>query len=107
MQQLKNKNYIYSPLDLVTFLSCRYATTLDIRKITENLTPTKKENSSKLFAQKGLEHEISYLDQLKKEGKQVVEIPKHLDLNERIRLTNNFIHSGPDIIYQAVLYHNE
>ena len=106
MQSLQYKTQIYSPLDLVTFLSCNYSTILNQKRITENLLPAEEGASTKLFAQKGLEHEISYLNYLKEQGKKIIEIPKNLSLEDRVDQTNAALKSGPDVIYQAVLYNN-
>ncbi|EJF85555.1 hypothetical protein MCY_01116 [Bartonella rattimassiliensis 15908] len=43
--------------------------------------------TAQLLQQKGLEHEAAYLQQLKDEGKSVVEIPKDRNLQDRAQLT--------------------
>ena len=103
MPKVNNKK-LNSPIDLVMFLSCNYTTILNNKKIAGELLSGNNSESSKLFAQKGLEHERSYLKTLKENGREVVEISKKLSLEERIAQTNNAMKSGVEIIYQGVLY---
>ncbi len=102
MQKHKNKN-ICSPIDLIIFLSCNYATILNNKKIRGELTSGNNSDSSILFAQKGLEHEGNYLKKLKENGQEVIEISKNLNPEERIAKTNNAMKLGVDVIYQAAL----
>ncbi len=60
--------------------------------------------TAQLLQQKGLEHEASYLQQLKDEGKSVVEIPKDRNLQDCAQLTLEAMQSGTDVIYQAVFF---
>ncbi len=103
MQRANNKN-IHTPIDLVTFLSCSYAAVLNNKKAIGELRSGSNSDSSKLFAQKGLEHERNYLKLLKERGSEVVEISKAISLEERIAKTNDAIKKGVEIIYQGVLY---
>ena len=102
MKKFSNKNSNV-PIDLVTFLSCNYATILDNKKIRGELTSGNNSDSSILFAQKGLEHEGNYLKKLKENGQEVIEISKNLNPEERIAKTNNAMKLGVDVIYQAAL----
>jgi len=104
MQQLDNAQILYSSSDLTTFLGCPHATFLDLKNLTQKIEIEQDSAMSKLLHQKGIEHEIAYLESLKKEGKAVVEIPKYGSLKERAHLTKQAIQAGADVIYQAVLY---
>ena len=103
MIKFANKNF-NTPINLVTFLSCHYATILNIKKVRGELKANNNNNASRLFAQKGLEHERHYLDTLKKDGRNIIEISKDLSFEKRIIQTNNAIKKGIEIIYQGVLY---
>ena len=76
MQQYGNDQILYSPSDLVTFLGCHHASFLDVKALSEDMDKAEASTTGQLLQQKGLEHEAAYLQQLKDEGKSVVEIPK-------------------------------
>lgn len=102
MQQHDNDRILYSPSDLVTFLGCNHAIFLDTRALSENLKRSEVNTTAQLLQKKGLEHEAAYLQKLKAEGKSVLEIPKDRNLQDRAHLTKEAMHSGADVIYQAV-----
>ena len=104
MQKINNKN-INSPIDLVTFSLCEYTIILHRKKILKNLVPFNKNNTNKLFAQKGLKHEKRYLKILKQNNYKTIKIPNNLSLKKRIKLTIYGIKLGIEVIYQAILYH--
>jgi len=54
-----------------------------------------------LLREKGLEHEIAYLDRLRHHGLSVVEIPTDGLLENRAEQTRAAIAAGTDVIYQA------
>lgn len=101
MQKYKNKQ-AFSPSDLVTFLECNHASYLDQKPQSERMGKTELSTIDQLLQKKGLEHEVSYLQLLKNEGKIVVEIPKDRNLNDRAALTVDAMKSGADVIYQGV-----
>ena len=104
MQKYNNNQTLYSPSDLVTFLGCRHASVLDVKALSGDANKAKISEMGQLLGKKGLEHENAYFQQLKAEGKSVVEIPKGSNLQERAKLTLEAMQSGADIIYQAVLF---
>lgn len=53
----------------------------------EDMDKAGASTTAQLLQQKGLEHEAGYLQQLKDEGKSVVEIPKDRNLQDRPQLT--------------------
>src|SRR6185437_16776359 len=53
---------------------------------------------------RGLEHEHRYLDQLRADGRSVVEIPDEPELAERVALTDAAMAAGADVIYQATFF---
>ena len=104
MQKYDNVSILYSPSDLVTFLGCRHASFLDVKALSETMDKAEASTTGQLLQQKGLEHEAAYLQQLKDEGKSVIEIPKEPNLQDRVRLTREAMQSGADVIYQAVTF---
>ncbi len=104
MRQDSNGQILYSPSDLVTFLGCHHASFLHVKALNEDIATTEDSPTNQLIQKKGLEHEDSYLQLLKDEGKTVAEIPKDGELKDRAELTLNAMKSGTDVIYQAVLF---
>ncbi len=103
MQKIGDNQYLYSPSDLVHFLSCHHRTVLDFLNLTEAMKKAEDSATNQLLQKKGFEHEKAYLEQLRSAGKSIVEIPKERKLSERVELTRKAIESGADVIYQAVL----
>lgn len=104
MQKIGDAQFLYSPSDLVHFLSCHHSTVLDLRSFAENMEKAEESASNRLLQKKGFEHEAAYLAQLKQAGKKVVEIPKEPKLPERVELTRQALQSGADVVYQGVLF---
>ncbi|MBX9727217.1 MAG: hypothetical protein K2X09_08125, partial [Rickettsiales bacterium] len=72
MQKIGEAQYLYSPSDLVHFLSCNHSIVLTMRSFTEKLEKAEETASNKLLQNKGFEHEAAYLAKLKAEGKRVI-----------------------------------
>lgn len=104
MQKISDAQFLYSPSDLVHFLSCHHSTVLDLKSFAEAMEKAEESASNRLLQKKGFEHEAAYLEQLKKAGKKVVEIPKEPKLPERVELTRQALQSGADVVYQGVLF---
>lgn len=94
-----------SASDLMRFKGCRHATSLDLRRIeVGDLAPSEDGAEAELLQRQGDEHELAFLDQLKADGRRVVEIPKDgLSLEESVRLTLEAMLDGPDVIFQGAL----
>jgi uncharacterized protein len=75
-----------------------------MKALSEDMDKAEASTTGQLLQQKGLEHEAAYLQQLKDEGKSVVEIPKDRNLLDRAQLTLEAMQSGADVIYQAVFF---
>jgi len=104
MQKIGDAQFLYSPSDLVHFLSCNHSTVLDLKSFTEKMEKAEDSASNRLLQKKGLEHEAAYLARLKQEGKHIVEIPKEPKLPERVEMTRQALLSGADVVYQGVLF---
>ena len=99
MQKLDNIIY-YSASDFTKFIECRYASFTDYLSLTEDLKKTETSYTLKLFQEKGYLHEKNYLNQLKQDYSNIVEINEKT-LEEKIKKTNEALKSGADIIFQA------
>ena len=99
--RLESGRLFLSPTDLSGFLACEHLTTLGLEvALGECETPPSENDQRELIQRKGEEHERGYLEQLRTEGRKVVEIPDgHWD--ERIARTEDELRSGADVVYQG------
>jgi uncharacterized protein len=98
---------VLSPTDLTKHLACGHLTTLDFRALRAEISPPQQvDEALELIFRLGLSHEKGYLDRLKESGRTVVEIPESTDLVSRVQLTNDALHAGADVIYQATFLHH-
>ena len=98
-----------SATDLSHFLSCRHLTALDLGVIHKRREkPHRREDPLlELLWKRGMEHEKAYVDQLRREGREVVDlndIPRN-QADEAIARTLEAIRAGKDVIVQAALRH--
>ncbi len=91
--------------DLTTFLGCRHASALDCRALDEDLPTAAPDATLEFLQAKGIAHERAYLARLEAEGKRVAIIPDRGDLSDRVRLTQEAMRRGEDVVYQAALHH--
>ena len=96
-----------SPSDVTAYLACEHLTSLTLRVARGELAePPVVDDQAELVFRKGLEHERAYLEQLRAEGRVVVEIEIDPEPGgwERARLeTLEALRAGVDVVYQAVL----
>src|SRR5688572_13047604 len=101
--RIHNNALLFSATDLVNFLGCRHASFLDRRQI-ENPTPVAEDDPYLILLQdKGVEHEKRYLETLRREGRDVVEIASDGSLQDRVRSTKEAMASQAEVIYQGAL----
>ena len=103
MQRLDGKN-VYAATDLVKFLACRHATSLDIVNLDTPLPKAVDDASAKLIQKLGHQHEADYLAKLRKSSGVVAEIPAEPTVRDRCRLTVEAMKRGDDVIYQAAFF---
>jgi uncharacterized protein len=103
MQKRDDGSYLFSPTDLVNFLGCSHCTVLDLRSFSDLLERDEVSDSEMLLRRKGEEHEATYLQILKDEGKTVADIPKDIPIADRSRLTREAMRKGAAVVYQAAL----
>jgi uncharacterized protein len=94
-----------SPSDLTAYLACPHLTTLSLEvALEERRRPYTREALAELIAQKGDLHEARYLEFLRAEGRDVVEIelPRESGAFETARdATLAAMRDGAEIVYQA------
>jgi predicted RecB family nuclease len=94
---------LYSASDLVTFLGCRHATFLDRRQLDAPVPLGDADPYLALLQQKGIEHERAYLERLRDEGREIVEIAGDGSLEDRVARTRAAMAAGVEVIYQGAL----
>ncbi len=104
MQRTEDGGCRFSATDLVNYLGCRHATYLDMRSLEEDLEKAEADDTMALLQRKGLEHEKAYLERLRTEGRDIVEIDRNGSLQDRAAATRSAMESGADVIFQAVLH---
>jgi len=111
MQQV-NGDLIVAASDLNDYLACRHLTALNLAYAREDrsVEPLRSPTAD-LIARKGDEHEAAFLQSLKDEGRQVVEIPMPDRTLEGLRgaaaATEEAMRAGTDVIYQGTFFHND
>jgi uncharacterized protein len=97
---------IVSPTDLTKYLACEQLTRLDLAVARGELDAPADavDEALQILFTRGLEHERQYLEQLRAEGRSVLEIPDDLDLAERVALTEQSMAAGAEVIYQASFF---
>lgn len=94
---------LHSPSDLVRYLGCSHATTLDLLERTQpDAAPTRSDGDDigALVQEAGLAHEEAYRAKLEKVG-DLVEISEKGSLETRAQLTREAMKSGAQSIFQA------
>ena len=95
---------LYSATDLVNFLGCGHATFLDVRQLHDPAElPEEDDEQLELLQEKGLEHERSFLERLRAQGRGIIEIPAEASLGERVDATRRAMLDGAEVIYQGAL----
>ena len=103
--QIINGKPLLSATDLMRFLGCRHAITLDLLYL-EGKGPAKKADDpeAELLQRQGNEHEANHLAALKASGKKVREIDRGgRSLAQALNETREALAEGSDIIFQAAL----
>lgn len=94
---------LHSPSDLVTFLGCAHAVSLNhLRLVDPGALPDRAEDDAmaKLVQRSGLDHEDAYRARLEAEGG-LVEIPTTGSLRRRAQATLEAMRGGAKTIFQA------
>jgi predicted RecB family nuclease len=103
--RLTDDQVTLTPSDLSGFLACEHLATLDLTAVHGKLErPVVDDDQRELIQRKGEEHERGYLDQLRAEGRDVVEIQDG-NWDERVALTEQALRNGADVVYQGTFEH--
>src|SRR5215218_1218638 len=96
---------LFSPSDLHAFLACPHLTTLELAVAGGRLErPFRVNLHADLIRRKGEEHERGYLERLRAEGREIVEIGfDDRDWERAARETERAIQGGADVVYQGCL----
>ena len=103
--QIINGQLLLSATDLMRFMGCKHATSLDLLYL-EGKGPAKKADDpeAELLQRQGHEHEAKHLAALKVSGKKVREIDRGgRSLSQALGETKEALAEGSDIIFQAAL----
>ena len=103
MLKTYNAQLLFSASDLVNFLGCNHATTLDLANLVNPRSFAEDSEETQLLQRLGIAHETAYLEKLRQEGRSIAEIPSDLDLEARIERTGEAMRSGAEVIYQGAL----
>src|SRR5258708_8037181 len=101
--RIYNGSLVFSATDLVNFLGCQHASFLDRQNIDHPAPVAEDDPYLALLQEKGIEHELRYLDALRREGRQVVEIAAEGSLEDRVSRTKQAMAAGAEVIYQGAL----
>ncbi|MGQ0631601.1 MAG: TM0106 family RecB-like putative nuclease [Sporichthyaceae bacterium] len=105
---LSGDGLVLSPTDLTKHLACAHLTTLDMRAARGELeAPDEVDEALEIVFRLGLDHEASYLADLKTRGLNVVEIAEKQPLTSRVAQTTAAMLAGAEVIYQATFLHGD
>ena len=110
--QLLDRVTILSATDLNNFLACEHLTALDLQALKDGTTrPDGRSGQAALLATLGEQHEQTYLERLRADGRHVVEIARpdaalsRIDgLRAAAAATEEAMADGADVIYQATFF---
>ena len=94
----------FSPSDLNHFVECEHLTSLDLLALDGRGVEKEKDPQAEIVRNKGFEHEQAWLQHLRDEGKQVVEIAAdgQVDWDRDAVRTEQAMRDGAEVIYQGV-----
>jgi len=101
----QSEQLVFSPSDLNTFFKSPFASWMDrfVLELPENAPMPSEDDTLKLLAKKGDEHERNYLELLKKRHQDLIEIQRSHDFNLSHQKTVDAMKSGASIIFQGAL----
>jgi predicted RecB family nuclease len=104
--QRSHGRLVLSPTDLTKHVACPHVTTLDLLAVDDaSIRASTPDDALNLIFAKGLTHEHGYLEQLRAEGRRIVEIDTSTrDREAEERATVAAMREGVDVVYQATLY---
>ena len=104
MQKIKEK-IVFSASDLVHFLECEHLSALDRLHLDVPMIRTSDSEEAKLIQNRGVEHEKTYLAQIKSSAETFIDIATTGDSRDaRVAATTRAMQEGIDLIYQASFF---
>src|SRR5256885_16668022 len=108
--QMLNGRLILSPSDLNDYVECPHLTTLalEVARGTRKRVFVLNEHGD-LLRRKGEQHEAAYLDKLRADGRQVVNVigSDTWDFDGSARATEKAMREGAEVIYQATFVRDD
>ena len=105
--QLRDQAYLFSATDLVGFLECEHLTVLELQSLHDDgarALRSAPDESAELIARKGDKHERAYLERLRVEGREVIDIAADGgSIDDKVARTLAAMRGGAATIYQATL----
>ena len=96
-----NGSILFSATDLIRFMGCTHATMLDLMRLRgAGPEPGDDSEDAALLQKQGDAHEAAHLEQLKSEGKAVLEIPRG-NLVADAQATRAALAQGTEVIFQG------
>lgn len=93
-----------SATDLSNFLNCRHRTALDLQAAHGAIVrPHWRDSVLDALIRRGLEHERRYVESLRAEGKQIVDLRGIVSSSDAVAATLDAMRAGADAIVQAAL----
>jgi len=96
-----NDSILFSASDLMRFMGCVHATSLDLAYLRgESLQPKENSEDAALLQRQGEAHEAAHLERLSKSGRKIFEINRG-ELAINAEETRAALKSGADVIFQG------
>ncbi|MBI2220393.1 MAG: TM0106 family RecB-like putative nuclease, partial [Acidobacteria bacterium] len=94
---------VLAATDLANFLACKHRTGLDLAAAMGTIDPpeTRLDAALQLLRERGIKHERAYVDHLRGQGLNIVEIATDESPDVRVARTLEALKSGADVIYQG------
>jgi uncharacterized protein len=109
--QLHGDTIVVSASDLVGYLACDHLATLELGRAQGlwDRPPRREDPELALLQERGVEHEMAYLERLRADGRSIHEVElRHPDSPEELRAaeaeTVDAMRRGVDVIYQATFF---
>lgn len=101
MKRQPDGSILFSPHDLINFMSSQFTTWMDRRRLEDpSLIPDQDDQGTQILQKKGLEHERNFLDELINSGKRTFVVS---DGDTAVDETIQAMRDGYDIVFQAKL----
>ena len=103
LMRIENDSAVLAATDLSNFLGCGHRTGLDLAVAFGAIPapPPVLDAALRLLQERGSAHEQAYIEHLRDQGLEVIEIPTEAPKDARVARTLEALKSGPDVIYQG------